>query len=243
MSRRIFANVGRGRPRRQRRAFRRIFRRLVERGRHRGAIVSYAEIGEADRGVNEPRRLRRVFRAIWWRRVGVKRRCPVVIGRLWWRVEDVETIRVVRGVAGAWPGRFLVVVRHRRRFGRRRNRHPEATVNTHFVPGAFNGKRDRHEKARDRAWEQHWGGLVDVVSELRDDEGRDVTVTADVNRQGRFAHPHPAAVLAHVNATDRIYAVPAPGREAVVKGKGALLLGIDFHRAIYANVSYREAGR
>ncbi len=240
MSRRIFANVGRGRPARQRRSFRRILRRLVERGRHRGAVVSYAEIGEADRGVNEPGRLRRVFRAIWWRRVGVRRRCPVVLSRLWWRIEDVETIRVVRGVAGAWPGRFLVVVRHRRRFGRRR--HPEATVNTHFVPGAFNGKRDRHERERLRAWQQHWSELEDVIRELRD-EGRDVTVTADVNRQGRFAAPHPAAELIHVHATDRIYAVPAPGREVVVRDKGSMPLGIDFHRAIYADTTYRLADR
>lgn len=235
MSRHVFANVGRGDLADQRSAF-----GLVRRALGRKAVYRWAEVGEADGQVNELGALQRAFRRLLWRVLATATHVPVCVRRsALWKVESVDVIPAMEGIARISPRRHIVVVRRRRRLHRGRRR---AEVNTHTVAGAFNGRQDREEQRRRSGWDRHWGLLILVVDKLHR-EGYDTTVGGDFNRQGGFPELHPAARLVAVRVTDRIYAVPGPGRQVEVLREGAVPIGIDFHAAIFADLRYRKAAR
>lgn len=227
MSRFVYGNIGRHRPRAQLEA-----PRKVKRQGGRWAVYGFGEVGEADGRVDEPAELRRVFRG--WKVKAVRTKHPIALNPLIWKIEDVEVTLAARGEPGLWPHRYIVVVRYYRRGWRRGRR---AVVCTHLVPGAWNGRHDRAEMLRSKRWGEHWQRLRETVAVLHA-EGRRIVVMADTNRQGRFPDLHPDAVLATVRATDRIWAIPPKGRRVRVKKTGHVPLGIDFHHAIWAAISF-----
>ena len=225
------ANVGRGRPTAQLAAYGRV-RDAVGRG-----MTGWQEVGEGDgRGVDEPAALRKAFPRPRWRTAAVASRCPITWDRLLWACLDAERIRVIDGIPGVSPARWVVVVRLQHRFtGRRLTR-----INTHTVAGAWNGRWDREERRRRKGWRQHWTALCEIVAAEAGPDV-DVVLSLDANRQ-RPALPihelHPRAVLAGRTHTDHLIAIPAPGRRVVVDQVRTLPLGVDFHAGLIARIRF-----
>lgn len=231
MTRHATTNVGRGRRAAQLAAYGRVCTAL---GR---GIASWQEVGEGDgRGVDEPAALRAAFPRARWRTAAIASRCPVTWDRLVWRCVDVERIRVMDGIAGVTPARWVVVVRlERRGTGRRLTR-----INTHLVAGAWNSRRDRMERRRREGWEQHWSALREIVA-AEAGTGVDVVISGDFNRQQPalpYSELHPRAVLAARAHTDYLIAIPAPGRRVVVDQVRKVAIGVDFHVGLIARIRF-----
>lgn len=237
MTRHTTVNVGRGRLTAQRSAFGKARATNGARG-----IVGWQEIGESDGPVNEPATLRKAFPRPVWRTAATAVRTPVTWNRVAWECLGVEREKVMRGIDGVSPARYVVIVRLRHRAtGRLLTR-----INTHTVAGAFNGSTDRHESRRREGWDQHWARLCEIVQEEAA-TGADIVVSGDFNRQ-RPALPvedlHPRAVLAAKSHTDHLIAVPAAGRHAVVEKVRRTPLGVDFHVVLSARIRFnRKAPR
>jgi len=224
-------NVGRGNIAAQRRAI------PAVKQRHKNALHGLIEIGEADGSINEPWIVKNTFPDPW-RRVGISKKHPIVakLGKSW-KFIGGETIFAVGGQARSWPNRYFTVVKYQKRLN---PKNKLARVNTHFAPGAFNNKIEHNQALRLAAWNEHWEGLRELIKELRQD-GFDVVVSGDFNRQGKFPHLHRAAILVAHESVDRIYAIPAKGRKAEVRDSGTAPIGVDFHKHIWVKVKFSNA--
>lgn len=236
MSRHTTANVGRGRPGAQRAAFGKV--RATNGGR---GIVGWQEIGEGDGRADEPAALRAAFPRTVWRTAAVATKAPVTWNRAVWACLGVERVKVMRGIPGVSPARYVVIVRLQHRITRRRL----TRINTHTVAGAFNGTTDRREADRRTGWHQHWADLVEIVAQEAA-TGADIVLGGDFNRQ----HPalpihelHPRAELVARAHTDYLIAIPAPGHRASINKVHRHALGIDFHVALSANIRFPKESR
>lgn len=231
MSRHTTANVGRGRPDAQRKAFAKV--RTTNGGR---GIVGWQEIGEGDGPVNEPAALRQAFPRKTWRTAAVATRTPITWNRTVWACLGVERVKVMKGIPGVSPARYVVIVRLQHRITRRRL----TRINTHTVAAAFNGTTDRLEADRRDGWEHHWDELVEIVREEAA-TGADVVASGDFNRQ-RPPLPihelHLRAVKVAQSHTDYLIAIPAHGRRVAVSKIRRHTLGIDFHLALSASIRF-----
>lgn len=224
MPRYIFTNVGRGNVFRQLRAF--LVSLYIARSFGRRGFV---EIGESDGKVDEPRKLRITFPQRKWHRIFVGSHTPIVYPR--WEEANVDRIWAARGYSGGWPTKYWI-----KAFFKRDN---VVLYNGHLPPGAWNRKTEKYETQRKLEWNNMWSKLT---THVKQDHilGRHVVVMCDANRQGDQPKPHPAAVLVAHHLTDYIWAIPAPGHK-VMKGKsGSKDVGIDFHKAIWVDVSFAK---
>lgn len=219
----VFTNVGRGNLYRQARAF--IVSKNIAKGYGRRG---WAEIGESDGRINEPRLLKLAFPLKWWNRIGIETHTPITFPKK----QDFisKSIRAAEGREGGWPHKFWVKVQY--------NDDHVVHYNGHMPPGAFNANdHEKYEKDRLEEWEQMWNKLT---AQILLDLGQDynVIVMCDANRQGDMPKPHPRAKLVAHHKTDYIWAIPAKNRKVRVVKSGAKDLGIDFHKAIYADVMF-----
>ena len=236
MSRHSTVNVGRGRPAAQLRAFALVLALIG-----RAGIIGWQEIGEGDGPVDEPGALRMAFRRAVWRTAAMRTRTPITWNRLVWRCLGVEVIKVMAGIPGVSPARYVVIVRLARRVsGRRLTR-----INTHLVAGAFNGKEDRLEQRRRKGWEKHWKALCEIAAQEAG-AGVDVVLSFDGNRQ-QPALPvhelHPRAELVARAHTDYLVAIPAPSCRVAASRVRRTPLGIDFHQALSASIRFPKESR
>lgn len=220
----IFTNVGRGNLYRQARAFI-VSKSIAKTYGRRG----WAEIGESDgRGINEPRLLNLAFPLARWNRIGIDTHTPITFPKK----QDfiAKTVRAAEGRPGGWPDKYWVKVQY--------NDDHVVHYNGHMPPGAFNADNsEKYEHARREEWLKMWDKLeASIYLDLGQDYN--VIVSLDANRQGDMPKPHPRAVLVAHHKTDYIFAIPAKNRKVRVKSKGSKELGIDFHRAIYADVFF-----
>lgn len=223
MARYIFTNVGRGNVFRQLRAF--VVSLLLGRTFGRRGFV---EIGESDGRIDEPKRLRITFPKRRWHRIFVGTHTPIVYPR--WEDANVDRIFAAKGYSGGWPNKYWVMAYFKR--------DKVKLFNGHLPPGAWNRKHgEKYEKQRKEQWNRMWDILEREVLENHN-LGRHGVVMCDANRQGDQPKPHPYAVLVAHHKTDYIWAIPAPGYR-VKRGKyGSKPLGIDFHRALWVDVSF-----
>lgn len=224
MPRYIFTNVGRGNVYRQARAFL-VSKSVAFTYGRRG----WVEIGESDGRIDEKYRLRLAFPKRKWRTVFPHTHTPITFLRSQ-RTYEVERIEAAKGYSGGWPNKWWVRVAF----------DDVVMYNGHMPPGAFNKERDeKYEKQRLLEWNKMWNILREHVhADL--ESGKDVIVMTDANRQVDMPKPHyRAKVVAH-HKTDYIWAIPSKNNRVKLGKSGEKTLGIDFHKAIWADVDFER---
>lgn len=224
MPRYIFTNVGRGNVFRQLRAF--LVSLYIARSFGRRGFV---EIGESDGKVDEPRKLRITFPKRKWHRIFVGSHTPIVYPR--WEEASVDRVHAARGYSGGWPTKYWIRAYFKR--------DKVVLYNGHLPPGAWNRNNERYEKQRKLEWNAMWSKLVSFVGQDHL-KGWNAVIMCDANRQGDQPKPHPNAVLVAHHKTDYIWAVPAPGYKVMKGASGSKDVGIDFHKAIWVDVSFAK---
>lgn len=219
----VFTNVGRGNVFRQARAFL-VSKSIAPFYGRRG----WAEIGESDGKIDEPYRLRLAFPKWRWTTTHMATHTPITYPKK--HFADSKRVFAANGYSGGWPRKWWVTTYF----------HDDHVllINGHMPPGAFNAKKnERYEKERKVEWNRMWDTLKDLVDEAVKDNWN-VVVMMDANRQGVFPKIHDREKLVKSHTTDRIYAIPAVGKKVAVKKVGSRKTYIDFHEAIFADLTF-----
>jgi hypothetical protein len=177
----VTANIGRKHRDQRERAIHDVRRAVRIKGRLAKPLVGWQEIGEGDDDGREPRWINEHFgssyRNIFEFDDGAHR-VPMSIPRAY-NIRDRRVTVVHGGMAGVSPHRVITQAvlewadDPKLRF---------VFANTHYVAGAWNGRKDRHEAWRDDMWRRHFRTHRDDVLHFWRSRGYPVIWTGDVNR-------------------------------------------------------------
>jgi hypothetical protein len=237
----VTANIGRKNLGQRERAIRAVRHAVTKGGRVAKPLVGWQEIGEGDNDGKEPRWINEHFgngfRNIFETHKAAHR-VPMSIPTEF-NIVDRRVTPVHDGLGGVSPNRVIteavleLASDPQLRF---------VFVNTHYVAGAWNGKKDSHEAWRRRMWKRHFRSHRDDVLAHWHSQGYPVIWTGDVNRS-----PMPLLLPTHEKRAfnrgiDQIAWIPGTnGTEIRLTGTKTVPMHVDSHHARVAMMQIRRA--
>jgi hypothetical protein len=151
-----------------------------------------------------------------------------------WKPVGTESIFGHEGIPKVTPQQDIILQKFQHRLFKGNKL---ALVNSHVIAGAFNQGHDE----RQTQWYEWFRELQATVNSLHN-EGFNTVVRADFNR-GNLPVIHSKAVEVARHMMDHIIAIPAKGRTVNSTDHGTIVLGIDIHLGVWANITFPKVKR